>query len=227
MDDDAEFGRLLRRTSAALLVCTAMVVLCYFFVDRAVALYVYNHRFADHPTLKWMTYPPPVVQAWVPVVLAALMVRRVWGPFRRWEWTLLAAGVSIVLADQFRETLAYVFGRYWPETWINNNPSFIRDGAFGFHPFHSGVAYRSFPSGHTTRTLAGTAVVWIAYPRWRWACVLASASVAVGLLGMDYHFVSDEIAGAFVGGIVGMYTAHFCGLRKQFCRTAILSENHR
>ena len=32
-------------------------------------------------------------------------------------------------------TLAYAFGRYWPDTWVHDNPSLIRDGAYGFHPF--------------------------------------------------------------------------------------------
>jgi membrane-associated phospholipid phosphatase len=174
-----------------------------------VAFYVHDQRFADLTALKWLTYPPPVVQAWVPAGLAALMVRRAWGPFCRWERVLLAAGVSLVLADQFRESLAYVFGRYWPDTWINDNPSLIRDGAYGFHPFRGGVAYGSFPSGHTARTLAVAAVLWIAYPRWRWAWALASGAEAAGLLGMDYHFVGDVVAGGFVGGIVGAYTARY------------------
>jgi hypothetical protein len=47
---------------------------------------------------------------------------------------------------------------------------------------------------------------------WRWACGLASVAVAAGLLGMVYHFVGDVIAGGFVGGIVGAYTAHYTGL---------------
>jgi membrane-associated phospholipid phosphatase len=188
--------------------------LCYFFVDRPVAFYVHDHKFRDYPVLKWLTYPPPILQTWVPVVLAGLMIRRAWGPFRRWELTLLAAGVALVLADQFKETLAYAFGRYWPETWIDDNPSLIRDGAYGFHPFHGGSAYGSFPSGHTARTLAVAAVVWIASPRWHWACIAAAAAVAVGLLGMDYHFVGDVMAGGFVGGIVGAYTAYCCGLGK-------------
>ena len=93
---------------------------------------------------------------------------------QRWEKVVVVACVSLVLAEQFRGSLAYAFGRYWPETWINDNPSLIRDGAYGFHPFHHGIAYDSFPSGHTARTLVVAAVIWIAYPRWRWACGLAS-----------------------------------------------------
>jgi hypothetical protein len=183
VDNGPDFRWLAWNTLAALLLCAALVLVCYWFVDRPVAFYVHDQGFADYPVLKWLTYPPPVLQTWVPAVLAALMVRRAWGPFRRWERAVAAAAVSLVLADQFRESLSYVFGRYWPESWVDHNPSLIRDGAYGFHPFHGGSAYGSFPSGHTARTLAIAAVVWIAYPRWRWAGALASVAVAAASSG--------------------------------------------
>jgi len=207
-----EYAKLLRRTLIALCLCAALVAACYFFVDRPVAYFVHDRRSGSDFVLKDLTYPPPVLEGWAPVVLAALMVRRAWGPFRRWEWALLAACVSLVLAEEFRGTVSFVAGRDWPGTWIDDNPSLLKDGAYGFHPFHRGSAYGSFPSGHTARTLAAAAVCWIAYPRWRWACVLASLAVAVGLIGMNYHFVSDVIAGGFLGAFVGTYTAHLCGL---------------
>ncbi|MBY0521889.1 MAG: phosphatase PAP2 family protein [Gemmataceae bacterium] len=212
MDVNEPFRRLLRNSVIALIICAALVTVCYFFVDRPFAFWVNESRFNRFAFLADLTYPPPILQDLAPAVLAALMVRRIWGPFRRWEHALLAASVGVILADQFRESLGVVFGRYWPKTWIDNNPSLIKDNAYGFHPFHRGSAYGSFPSGHTARTLAAASVLWIAFPRWRWAAVAASLAVATGLLGMDYHFVSDVIAGGFVGAIVGAYTAHFCGL---------------
>jgi membrane-associated phospholipid phosphatase len=159
-----------------------------------------------------LTYPPPKVQSFTPLVFAILIVRRAWGPFKRCERTLLAASVSIVLAEQFKDSLAFVFGRYWPDTWVKGNPSLIRNNAYGFNPFHAGEWYRSFPSGHTARTWAFLAPIWIGYRRLRWLCAPAALAVIVGLIGMNYHFVSDIIAGGFIGGIIGTYTAYFCGV---------------
>jgi membrane-associated phospholipid phosphatase len=212
VNEAPDFRRLLLRTLLALLAGVAVVALCYYFIDRPVAFFVHDNRLPEHAFLKWLTYPPPILQSWAPAALAALFVRRAWGPFRRWELALLAACVGMILADQFRDSLGYCLGRTWPSTWIEDNPSLIRDGAFGFHPLHGGEGYMSCPSGHTARTVALVAPFWVSWPRWRWALALAPAAVAVGLVGMNYHFVGDVIAGGLVGGVVGAYTARCCGV---------------
>jgi membrane-associated phospholipid phosphatase len=210
--DTAGFRRLQSQTLKVLALGTTLIVLCYFFVDRPVAFAAHNRNHLADAYLQGITLVPPIVQAWVPVLLIALMVRRTFGPLRRWEQTLCVAGVAVVLADQFKESLAYVAGRYWPETWVDHNPSLIGDGAYGFHPFHSGSWYGSFPSGHTARTLAFVAVFSRVFPWSRWPGVLASLAVAVALVGMNYHFVSDVIAGGLVGYIIGVYAVSLAGL---------------
>jgi len=218
MQTDLAYLRLLQRTGLALLACACLVAFCYFFVDRPVAFFVhdqhaeYRDLFDGWLMLEWLTLPPPILQAWSPALLAVLLVRRCWGPFTHAEWTLFAAAVAIVMADQARESLSFLFGRYWPDTWINNNPSLIKNNAYGFHPFHSGEAYGSFPSGHTARSVAVAAVIWVAWPGYRWLGVLFAALVVVGLVGMNYHFVGDVVGGSFVGGIVGVYAAALCEL---------------
>jgi membrane-associated phospholipid phosphatase len=211
---------LLLRSLAALGVCAALVALCYFLVDTRVAIFVHDHDLRQFDILRLVTLPPPVLETWAPAVMAALAVRRVFGPFTRWELTLLVACVSLLVGVQFKDTLKFCFGRYWPDTWINNNPSLIGDGAYGFHPFadEHGMKeygwYGSFPSGHTERCVAIAAVYWVAYPRWYWRalCVALPGAVAVGLVGMNYHFVGDVVGGVFAGGIVGVYAAHCGGL---------------
>jgi len=84
------------------------------------------------------------------------------------------------------------------ETWTNN-PSWIKDGVFGFEPLHGGAGRFSFPSGHTTLITAPLVVLWICVPRLRmiWAALIAL--VVIGLLSADYHWLSDTIAGFYLG----------------------------
>ena len=116
---------------------------------------------------------------------------------------MLLCGLSLVVADALKNQLKFVFGRTWPETWVSNNPSLIHNGVYGFNPFHGGAGYASFPSGHAASICAVMSVLWICYPRFRPLYVLCVAAVVVGLIGADYHFLSDVIAGGFIGVSTG------------------------
>jgi membrane-associated phospholipid phosphatase len=182
-----------------------LVIICYYFIDRPVAFFVHRHQTAKVEGLKWLTEPPPLAQSWSPLVISLLAVRRIFGPWRRWQHVLFVACVSVIVADQFRESLGDLFGRYWPETWHNNNPSLIGNGTYGFHPFEVGDDTGSFPSGHAARILAFISVFWLAMPRGRWLCAVIAIPMLVALVGMNYHFVGDVIAGSILGGIVGAW----------------------
>lgn len=58
------------------------------------------------------------------------------------------------------------------------------------------------------------AVLWAYYPRWRALFAAIVAVVAVGLIGADYHFLSDIIAGGFVGVSAGWIVSE--GFRQRF-----------
>jgi membrane-associated phospholipid phosphatase len=205
MADTGDFFLPLRRTLMAVAGCVLVVVICYYFVDRQVAFFVHRHQIAKVDELRWLTEPPPLVQIWSPLVLALLIVRRAWGPWRHWQHVLFVACISLIVADQFRGSLGDLFGRYWPETWHNNNPSLIGTGAYGFHPFQADDDNGSFPSGHATRILGFFTVFWLAIPQGRWLYALLSVPMLVALVGMNYHFVSDVIAGSVLGGVIGSY----------------------
>jgi membrane-associated phospholipid phosphatase len=202
-----DFRALLRRSLIALAVCAVVVAICYVWVDRPVAFYVHDHQMTKIEVFEWLTVPPPIVQSWSPLILALLMIRRAFGPFKRCETTLLVACLSLLVANEFRVGLGELCGRYWPETWFDNNPSLIGTGTYGFRPFQHGDDIGSFPSGHAARILAFAAVWWIANPRSRIVCVVVSLPMLISLVAMNYHFVSDVIAGSTLGGIVGAYAA--------------------
>jgi membrane-associated phospholipid phosphatase len=213
--NENEYRRLLRRTVIIVTLCIAVVLVCYFWIDRPVAFFVYRHHINTIQIFRWLTYPPPEVQNWSALVLTILMIRRAWGPFVRWQKVLLVACLSLIVADDFRISLGDVFGRYWPETWTHDNPSLIGTGTYGFHPFQRGDDIGSFPSGHACRTLGFAAVWMIAMPRNRTVQIVAivlCASMLVSLVAMNYHFVSDVIAGSVLGGLVATYAAHLARL---------------
>jgi membrane-associated phospholipid phosphatase len=206
-----DYRKLLRRTLIAVVLCVLAVLVCYFWVDRPVAFFVYHHQINKFQVFRWLTYPPPEVQNWSALALTILIIRRAWGPFQRWQKVLVVACLSLIVADDFRISLGDVFGRYWPDTWTHDNPSLIGTGTYGFHPFQRGDDIGSFPSGHACRILGFGAVWVIAMPRSRTVQVVAlvlCAPMLVSLIAMNYHFVSDVIAGGVLGLIVAMYAAH-------------------
>ncbi len=201
---------LLNRTLAALAAGVIAVVICYYFVDKPVAFFVHRHGIARFEEFRWLTEPPPLVQGWSPLVLVLLAVRRAFGPWRRWQAVLFLACASLIVADQFRASLGDLCGRYWPETWHDNNPSLIGTGAYGFHPFEVGDDVGSFPSGHAARIVGFVSVFWLMLPRGRWLYIIVGLPMLVALVAMDYHFVGDVIAGSVLGAIVGAWAERLC-----------------
>lgn len=190
--------------------CLTAVPVSVEFVDRPVARFAHAHL--GGPVFLALTRIPeafPALAAALVVVLglAVVLRGRLTGPAR----AALVAAVGFILAIAIKDQLKFAFGRTWPETFVNHNPSFIGSGAYGFHPFHGGPGWASFPSGHMTAIASVAAVLWVYLPRLRalWAALVAS--VAAGLLGMDYHFVADILAGTFLGAAVGAGTARACG----------------
>src|SRR6201981_814375 len=177
-----EYRSLLRRTLIIAALCIAAVFICYFWIDRPVAFFVYRHRINTIQVFRWLTYPPPEVQNWSALILTVLVVRRAWGPFLYWQKVLLVACLSLIVADNFRISLGDVFGRYWPETWTHDNPSLIGTGTYGFHPFQRGDDVGSFPSGHACRILGFAGVWMIAMPETRVIAMVLSVPMLVSLV---------------------------------------------
>jgi len=114
---------------------------------------------------------------------------------------LFSFSISICVAGLVTKILKIVFGRYWTETFLNNNLSLIKDEVYGFTFFNIHREYQSFPSSHAANIFAAMTILWIYYPKLRIISVVMCAIVIIGLFGCNYHFLSDIIAGTCVGWI--------------------------
>ena len=196
----------LNRWLIALLLTAAAVIVCYLWVDRPLALFAHAYN-AQRETFARLTHIPDLLNPFAAIVF---VIFGLWVLAGRPVTRIVAAGalssISLIVAEAIKSQLKFVFGRYWPDTWVQNNPSFIHDGAYGFNFFHGGPGYASFPSGHTAATCAVISVLWIMYPYWRPLYGAIVLAVAVGLIGANYHFLGDVIGGGFVGTSTGWMT---------------------
>jgi membrane-associated phospholipid phosphatase len=103
-----------------------------------------------------------------------------------------------------KDALKWVFGRPFPETYLN--PEYNN---YGYHWFAGHGAFTAFPSGHMAGAVAVASVLWIADPPRRILYTAACVITGVGLVVSDLHFVGDVVAGAFLGAAVGRCTAYF------------------
>ena len=190
---------------ATLLGIVAGVVFSILWIDRPVALFAHDHfrYLVEGPVAELSYFPNPLFLLAV-ALSAILALRTIFGwPLSWHQASVFVASLAVIVTEIMKSTFKFIFGRTWPETWVSNNPSFIRDGVYGFHFMHGGSAYQSFPSGHMAAACAVLSVICIRYPRSWPVCTGAAILVGTALVGANYHFFSDVIAGSFVGISIG------------------------
>ena len=191
----------------SLIITTAVVWFCILWLDRPIALWI-NDVFGEWrvPT-ELIDSPASSISlisegAFVTCGLLAICGRR----FSKVETTIAMCVISTLATIVIKDQLKFVFGRNWPDSWGPGIQSFLRNGAYGFHYFHSGKSFKSFPSGHAAVAAAILTVPWILFPRLRVLCTIGVIAADVGLVALNLHFVSDVVAGSFIGFSTGLFT---------------------
>ena len=99
--------------------------------------------------------------------------------------TMTAAGLPELL-------IKFAVGRTRPRLWLEQ-------GEFTLHPFTHGWAVNSFPSGHSQAVWAAMIALSVIFPRYRWAFIAIAILVALSRVMLTVHWVSDALAGAWLG----------------------------
>jgi membrane-associated phospholipid phosphatase len=187
-----------------------LIIVSYLWIDRPAAVLVHNVVRSKAPVqalcLRLSALPDLLTGLWiiivsiVPFFLWAVTTSRITLDGRLQQLSVAACG-SFLLSATAKMILKWSCGRTWPETWIYDNPSYIRDGVYGFFPLHGGAGWSSFPSGHMAAATTIVMIGWRFVPHLRlfWATIAIGA--AIGLVAMNFHFVSDIVAGCYIGAV--------------------------
>jgi membrane-associated phospholipid phosphatase len=191
------------------LITVALVFVLYYYVDRDSSYFFNKVRHTSlYDIFYYMQCTVNILVLTVPFVIIYLIAMLYLRRFYYFEQFLFIASASLFFATCITNVLKKIFGRYWTETFVNDNFSLVKTQTYGFDFFDGGLKHASFPSGHTTAIFALTTVLWIMYPKFRWLSVLMCAIVIAGLLGCNFHFPSDIVAGAFIGIISAFFVIH-------------------
>jgi membrane-associated phospholipid phosphatase len=174
-------------------VCALVSVFCILYVDRPVELFVHAHQ-RFRPVFQAMAAPSLLSLPLALIYLAGYAVAAAFAPKKPgvWEWRYLSLSAAVLAATGMKDELKWMFGRPWPDSWTTY-------GFYAFKPFTDSTLYGGFPSGHTAYASAPMFMMCWLFPKYRLAWLAVIGMVMFGLVAADYHYISDVIAGAFVG----------------------------
>jgi membrane-associated phospholipid phosphatase len=189
--------RILWAWSAALLAVAAAIPACIHWVDYPVAA-AFLHVSKHVGIIGRIFEGRILVSGELSLIAVLALVRIRIGRLPDMAKVLLVACSSSVMAYTLNDlVLKIIFGRQGPTAFYESHLAGV------FHLFQ-GDGFSSFPSGHMTLAAAFLGVFFRIYPRARLAslCLLILGSLLL-IIG-DWHFISDVIAGMFLGFTAGL-----------------------
>lgn len=128
------------------------------------------------------------------LLVAGYLLQR--ASLKRAGWETL---VAHLVAGGINTLLKHLVGR--------GRPKFMHGDHSVFIPF-GGSGWDSFPSGHAMATCAVATVLAVRFPKLRWVMILIALAVSLSRLFRGSHFLTDIVAGAVLGVLIGAAVAH-------------------
>ena len=182
------------------LLLTPIIVVCVYFVDLPVALFVKSRLYANAGWSEMTSDLPDLLSMVVLFsMLVSLLVYLV--RTRKGLYDDTTAFFKLVLwispsSYLVKTLLKMVFARVNTRHWL------CEHSLYGFYWFQRESGFEGFPSGHMLVIGALLAAAWRFYPRTRALCLATATLLGIALVATNYHFVSDVIAGAYLGLLV-------------------------
>lgn len=197
-------GMNLQKYSGKSILAGLLIGCSYFFLDRAIALYVKKALISTARFSFFSMEIPdilfPLVCAIAGIAWAAFYYHALKGNYNKHAWFFLLIACAVPLAFFLKSALKLAIGRINTRFWL------YHPHAREFHWFHGVGHYSGFPSGHMAVFSVLGIALWKFYPRCRPLYGGFLSVLALALIATDYHFLSDIIAGAYLGLLVYHFT---------------------
>ncbi|MGV3664432.1 MAG: phosphatase PAP2 family protein [Prosthecobacter sp.] len=184
----------------------------------------------SHPVLDWLMPALSAIEAWIPLIVIAVLLTA-WRGGRRARIMLLCLGIAIALTDGVVcNILKKTVGRVRPRDLVegvivrdlgNASPAFLRlFKAPVVKPaeMRNETRGKSFPSSHAANMFAAATVIACFYRRAGTVMYLLAAAVACSRVYCGAHWPSDIPPSAALGVLVGLGVV--AGMRRWLPRKA-------
>ena len=115
---------------------------------------------------------------------------------------------TVAISGLSADLVKYVAGRARPKLYFHEH-------LYGFEFFHWEHAWTSFPSGHSATAMSVAILLAILDPRVRFVALFGGLLIAFSRIVLAEHFISDVIAGSFLG-IVSTLLLHNLYFKSKF-----------
>jgi membrane-associated phospholipid phosphatase len=186
--------------SAVTLLLTLLVAVCVGYLDAPLAYFIKNHFYVNlHWSRLTSNLPDLLLQLVLLITAGSLALYRTRAGRGLFDsLTRLAQLLAWVAPASYlvKSVLKFVFGRVNTRVWLQ------QPELYGFHWLEQREGCEGFPSGHMLVVAALLAALWRFFPRCRPWCLLLGGLLGCALVATDYHFLSDVVAGAYLGILV-------------------------
>ncbi|MBJ6724220.1 phosphatase PAP2 family protein [Geomesophilobacter sediminis] len=205
-----DLSRTSQKWIASFFLVAVLTALCARFIDLPVALWV-KETFIRNPAWAVTTgrMPDLLLHLVLLVSVGACCLRLVRlrkGHVDNLNDFLLLASWDAPASFVAKALLKPLFGRLNNRLWLKN------PDLYGFYWFQNRWGYDAFPSGHMLVLVALLALLVRFFPVARIPALLLALVTSVALILTGYHFLSDIVAGCYLGIVVeALVHAAICG----------------
>lgn len=200
-----------RRWLPALALSATSVVVCICYLDRPAAEFFNSHV---RPYAIW-TWLNRLCASLVVIPVVALLFQFGAGlwlicdrPLASWTRTTLLYSSGTIWAISAEFVFKRILGRGSPD------PTYLANHLYGFRFLHPSAGWSSFPSGTATIALTIVTITYLLVPRWRQVISILAGLACIGVTVTNDHWVSDVVAGIFLGASIGWMTVAMSGARQ-------------